>query len=129
MAAARLGYRCHVFAPEADSPAADVAAAWTRADYDDEAALARFAAAVDVVTLEFENVPVATARAPGRGTGRCGPSAAVLRVTQDRLAEKDFVRALGIPVTAYARIESAADLALARRAARPRRAEDRAAGL
>ena len=58
MAAARLGYRCHIFAPEAEAPAADVAAAWTRADYADEAALDRFAAAVDVVTLEFENVPV-----------------------------------------------------------------------
>ena len=113
MAAARLGYRCHIFAPEDESPAADVAAAWTRADYDDEAALARFAAAVDVVTLEFENVPVATAEFLARHRP-VRPSAAVLRVTQDRLAEKDFVRALGIPVTAYARIESAADLALAR---------------
>lgn len=113
LAAARLGYRCHVLAPETDSPAADVAAAWTRAAYDDEAALAAFAAAVDVVTLEFENVPVATAEfladvRPVR------PSAAVLRLTQDRLAEKAFVQALGIPVTGFARVESAADVDLAR---------------
>jgi 5-(carboxyamino)imidazole ribonucleotide synthase len=113
MAAARLGYRCHIFAPEDESPAADVAAAWTRAGYEDAAALARFAAAVDVVTLEFENVPVATAELLARHRP-VRPSAAVLRVTQDRLAEKDFVRALGIPVTAYARVESAAELALAR---------------
>ena len=113
MAAARLGYLCHVLAPEAESPAADVAAAWTRADYEDEAALARFAAAVDVVTLEFENVPVATLeflarRRPVR------PGADVLRVTQDRLAEKDFLRSLGVPVTGYERVETAADLLLAR---------------
>ena len=74
MAAARLGYRCHVLAPEADSPAADVAAAFTCADYGDEAALAAFAAAVDVVTLEFENVPVADARVPGAAAA--GPARA-----------------------------------------------------
>jgi 5-(carboxyamino)imidazole ribonucleotide synthase len=113
MAAARLGYRCHILAPEAESPAADVAAAWTRADYRDEAALTPFAATVDVVTLEFENVPVAAAeflarRRPMR------PGADILRVTQDRLAEKDFLRSLGIPVTGYARVETAADLLLAR---------------
>ena len=72
MAAARLGYRCHIFAPEPDGPAADVAAAWTRADYEDEAALAQFAAAVDVVTLEFENVPVGDGRASWPAAGRCG---------------------------------------------------------
>jgi 5-(carboxyamino)imidazole ribonucleotide synthase len=109
MAAARLGYRCHVLAPEVDSPAADVAASFTCAAYDDEPALAAFAAAVDVVTLEFENVPVAAldflaVRCPVR------PGAGVLRVTQDRLAEKGFVASLGCPVTAHARVESAADL-------------------
>jgi 5-(carboxyamino)imidazole ribonucleotide synthase len=108
-AAARLGYRCHIFAPEAEAPAADVAAAWTRADYADEAALDRFAAAVDVVTLEFENVPVAALeRLARRVPVRPGP--AVLAVTQDRLAEKDALRAIGVPVTGYARVESAADL-------------------
>ena len=109
LAAARLGYRCHVLAPEPESPAADVAAAFTCAPYEDEAALRSFAAAVDVVTLEFENVPVSALQLladyrPMR------PRAAVLAVTQDRLAEKDFVAALGCPITAYARIESTADL-------------------
>lgn len=112
MAAARLGYRCHVLAPDAESPAGEVAAAYTRADYDDEAALATFAAAVDVVTLEFENVPVATAEFLARHKP-VRPSADVLRVTQDRLAEKDFVRSLDIPVTAYARVTSAAGIAAA----------------
>ena len=109
MAAARLGYRCHILAPEADSPAADVAASFTCAGYEDQAALQAFADAVDVITLEFENVPVSAldflaATCPVR------PSAAVLRVTQDRLAEKDLVSSLRCPVTAYARVESAADL-------------------
>lgn len=109
MAAARLGYRCHILAPENPSPAADVAAAFTCADYGDEPALAAFAASVDVVTLEFENVPVRAleflaAHRPVR------PGATVLRVTQDRLTEKDFLTSLGCPVTGYARVESAAEL-------------------
>ena len=53
MAAARLGYRCHILTPEDDSPAAQVAAAVTLADYEDQAALRAFAAAVDVITFEF----------------------------------------------------------------------------
>ncbi|MEK0086067.1 5-(carboxyamino)imidazole ribonucleotide synthase [Benzoatithermus flavus] len=113
MAAARLGYRCHIFAPEAESPAADVAAAFTCAPYEDEAALAAFAAAVDVVTLEFENVPVSAVERLARERP-VRPGARVLRITQDRLAEKDFVRGLGIPVTRYARVGSPADLAAAR---------------
>jgi 5-(carboxyamino)imidazole ribonucleotide synthase len=113
MAAARLGYRCHILAPEAKSPAADVAAAFTNAPYEDEAALAAFVAAVDVVTLEFENVPVAAVERLARQVP-VRPGAEVLRVTQDRLAEKDFVRGLGIPVTGYARVESPADLTAAR---------------
>ncbi len=94
LAAATLGYRVHVFAPEAEQPAADVAAVATRAEYGDTAALDAFAAAVDVVTYEFENVPVAAvahlaARVPVR------PGVAALDVAQDRLAEKTFVAGLG----------------------------------
>lgn len=89
LAAARLGYRCHIFTPEADSPAAQVAAAVTVAAYEDHAALAAFAEAVDVVTLEFENVPVPSveflaARVPVR------PGARALAVAQDRVSEKSF---------------------------------------
>jgi 5-(carboxyamino)imidazole ribonucleotide synthase len=62
LAAARLGFRCHVLAPEADSPAFDVSADRTVADYDDEAALRAFAASVACVTYEFENVPARAAR-------------------------------------------------------------------
>ena len=64
LAAARLGYRCHIYGPEPDAPAAQVSNLTTVAAYDDEAALARFATAVDVVTFEFENIPFATVEAP-----------------------------------------------------------------
>ena len=62
MAAARLGMRTHVFEPAADAPAAQGASTATTAGYDDRAALEAFAASVDVVTYEFENVPVAAAQ-------------------------------------------------------------------
>ena len=61
IAGARLGLKSHIYAPDAGEPAFDVAAAGTVAAYEDEAALARFAEAVDVVTYEFENIPAATA--------------------------------------------------------------------
>ncbi|HVH81845.1 MAG TPA: 5-(carboxyamino)imidazole ribonucleotide synthase, partial [Stellaceae bacterium] len=59
MAAARLGYRVHVFAEEEDSPAAQVSAAATVAAWDDDAAIEHFASAIDVATFEFENIPAA----------------------------------------------------------------------
>lgn len=108
IAAARLGYRCHIFAPEPESPAAEVAAAFTRAPYDDAAAVAAFARSVDVVTLEFENVPreavaLAARFAPTR------PSAEVLAVTQDRLAEKELARRLGLGVTDFLAVSTEED--------------------
>src|SRR6185436_18588508 len=63
LAAARLGYRCHVFCPEKDAPASAVAAATTCAPYENASAQARFAAAVDVITYEFENIPLAPVEA------------------------------------------------------------------
>src|SRR6185436_6193658 len=62
LAAARLGMKTHIVCPDPESPAFDVTPRKTVAAYDDETALVAFAAAVDVVTYEFENVPVATAR-------------------------------------------------------------------
>ncbi|MGX5736538.1 5-(carboxyamino)imidazole ribonucleotide synthase [Bosea thiooxidans] len=109
LAAADLGIRCHIFAPEADSPAFDVAARHTLADYEDEAALAGFAAAVDVVTYEFENVPAATA-AFLAGRIPLHPGARALAVTQDRLSEKSFVADLGLPVAPFRAVDTLADL-------------------
>ena len=112
LAAAWLGYRCHIFCPEADSPAGQVTNLATVAAYDDEPALARFAAAVDVVTFEFENIPFATVETlaplvPLR------PRAEVLRVCQDRLLEKGFCRDLDIATAPYAKVESVEDLTAA----------------
>jgi 5-(carboxyamino)imidazole ribonucleotide synthase len=100
LAAANLGYRCHVFCPEADAPAAQVTSRATRAAYDDEAALAGFAEAIDVVSFEFENIPVAAAEfLAERVAVRPGPE--VLRICQNRLREKDFCGATGAPTAHY----------------------------
>jgi 5-(carboxyamino)imidazole ribonucleotide synthase len=109
LAAASMGYRVHVLAPEPELPAGDVAAEVTRAAYDDRAALDRFAASVDVVTFEFENIDVAAiehlaTRVPMR------PGAASLEVAQDRLAEKTFVAGLGGRPVPFRAVDSRADL-------------------
>ena len=93
MAAAQLGYRCHVYAPEADSVAAEVCGGFTNAGWNDAEALARFAADCAVVTYEFENVPVSPLEA--LGATPLLPGARALEVAQDRLTEKTFVTALG----------------------------------
>ena len=90
MAAANLGYRCHIFAPDETPPAAEVAAEYTRAAYDDADALARFAGAIDILTYEFENIPVAPLRALV-GRVPIAPSIDALAIAQDRLSEKRFV--------------------------------------
>jgi len=119
LAAANLGYRSHIFTPEADSGAAQVAAVATVAAYDDAAALQRFAGQVDVVTFEFENVPAATVEtlAP---LVPVHPGAAVLAITQDRLSEKDFLKSAGAGTAPYAPVSSPADIAAAVAHAGPR---------
>lgn len=109
LAAAPLGLKCHIFSPKGDNPAFDVAAAFTEADYTDEAALHAFADAVDVVTYEFENVPARTADVLA---GHCPvhPNARALAITQDRLTEKSFIRDLGLPVPDFRAIDSLDDL-------------------
>jgi 5-(carboxyamino)imidazole ribonucleotide synthase len=104
IAAARLGFACHIYEPAAAAPAADVARAWTRAAWEDEAALAAFADGVDVVTYEFENVPVATARfLEARKPVRPGPRA--LEIARDRLDEKRFLNGLGLTTAPFADID------------------------
>lgn len=103
LAAARLGYRCHTFADTPDSPAAQVCAASTLADYRDTRALDAFAAAVDVVTLEFENIPEDSVRyLAERVPVRPGPD--VLAIAQDRMLEKDFLNSIDIPTAPYAHV-------------------------
>jgi 5-(carboxyamino)imidazole ribonucleotide synthase len=102
-AAAELGLSCHVYCPDPDSPAFAVAARHTRAAYDDEAALAAFAASVSVVTFEFENVPAATAHFLAERVP-VYPNPHALEVAQDRLAEKRLMTELGIPVAPYTEV-------------------------
>jgi 5-(carboxyamino)imidazole ribonucleotide synthase len=109
LAAASMGYRVHVLAPEAELPAGDVAAEVTRAEFNDRAALDRFAAAVDVVTFEFENIDPAAVRHLA-ATRPVHPGANCLEVAQDRLAEKQFVAALGGRPAAFRAVDSRADL-------------------
>ena len=112
MAAARLGYRCHIFSPEPDAPASQVAAATTRADYDDNAALLRFADAVDVITFEFENVSAeGLDLLADRRPVRPGPE--ILRISQDRIAEKSFLNEAGIGTAPWAPVSSMAELTAA----------------
>ena len=109
MAAARLGYRCHILTPEDDSPAAQVAAAVTLADYEDQAALRAFAAAVDVITFEFENIS-ADGLSLLEHLKPVRPSPAILRISQYRIAEKTFLNQTGIATAPWRAIASVADL-------------------
>ncbi len=109
MAAARLGLRCQVFSPDPDLPAFDVVLNATCAEYADVEALELFAGDVDVITYEFENVPAASAMILAARRPVL-PNRKILETTQDRLAEKDFVRRLGIGTADYADVSSAAAL-------------------
>jgi 5-(carboxyamino)imidazole ribonucleotide synthase len=109
MAAARLGLRCQVFSPDPESPAFDVVLNATCAEYADVEALELFANDVDVITYEFENVPAAAAMILAARRPLL-PDRKILETTQDRLAEKDFVKQLGIGTADYADVSSAAAL-------------------
>jgi 5-(carboxyamino)imidazole ribonucleotide synthase len=103
LAAARLGLKTHVYC-DTTGPAFDVATAATRAAFDDAEALARFAHSVDVVTYEFENVRVETARIIA-GSVPVRPSPTALEVAQDRLVEKEFIGGLSIPVAPFVAVD------------------------
>ncbi len=109
IAARRLGYRIHVFCPEADSPAAPVADRTFVAPYDDLEQVRAFARSVDVVTFEFENVPSATSDACAEWVP-VRPDGKVLHITQQRLREKGFLRDHGFPMTPFRAIHSQEDL-------------------
>ena len=109
MAAARLGYRCHILTPEGDSPASQVSARTYQGDYEDPALLREFALSVGVITFEFENVSaegldlLASIR-PVR------PSPTVLRISQDRTLEKTFLNQAGIATAPWSPVGDRADL-------------------
>jgi 5-(carboxyamino)imidazole ribonucleotide synthase len=113
VAAAKLGFKVHIYCPDEKSPAADVAVSWTKAPYEDEDALARFADAVDVITYEFENVPVATAQFLEGTDTPVRPGSRALEVAQDRLTEKRFMKSLGIETAPFMPVASEEALGLA----------------
>lgn len=109
LSAAQLGFKTHIYAPEADSPAFDVSSTKTVAAYDDETALSAFAKSVSVATYEFENIPVATVAflsklIPVR------PGAKALACAQDRINEKSLARQLGAMTAPFAAVDTLADL-------------------
>jgi 5-(carboxyamino)imidazole ribonucleotide synthase len=114
LAAAPQGYRGHILKREVDSPAAQVSHAVTISDYSEPASLRAFASAVDVVSFEFENVSaegldLLASMKPVR------PAPSVLRISQDRIAEKSFLNGAGVATAPWAPVETLADLEAAAR--------------
>ena len=107
MAAANLGYRSAIYAPEPSGPAADVASRWMQGNYDDVDALKAFADTVEIITYEFENIPVGpleALRVP------LAPHPRALATAQDRATEKAFVQAIGGRPAPWAVVSSREDL-------------------
>ncbi len=109
LAGARLGLRCHIFAPEHDCPAFQVSAAHIVAQYTDHSALLEFAAEVDAITFEFENVPV-EAVAFLEKLKPVRPGSKALRVAQDRIQEKSLARELGALTAEFRSVTSLSEL-------------------
>src|SRR5690606_11786990 len=109
IAAAQLGYRCHIYAPESDSVAAEVAAQFTCAPYEDWERVRSFGQSVDIVTYEFENLPV-DALTPITAVVPVHPGFEALRIAQDRLNEKSFMAERGIATAPWRPVASLGDL-------------------
>jgi 5-(carboxyamino)imidazole ribonucleotide synthase len=109
MAAAQLGYRCFIYAPEASGPAADVSARWIQGSYSDAAALLAFAKCVSVVTFEFENIEPGPLK-PLADKTPLWPSYQALEIGQDRIREKTFAAECGGRTAAWAAVNSRDDL-------------------
>lgn len=107
--AQKLGFHTVVFVDQKDSPASFVTNKTIVANYDDQAALEEFASLVDVVTFEFENIPFAaadflTSKVPFY------PNPEILKTTQNRILEKNFLNSIGVRTAEYAEISSLEDL-------------------
>ena len=111
-AAAQLGYRAHIYAPEREAVAYETAFKHTSAAYDDRMALNGFANSVDVITFEFENVPVETLRhlSDHRPVFPCGKA---LEIAQDRAVEKRFAQSVGLKLPRFVEVRSPGELAAA----------------
>jgi len=112
VAARRMGYRVHIFSPEKDTPAGQLADREVTGAYEDETAVRDFAKRLDLLTFEFENIPRQTI---DWCADECvvRPAGSILHIAQNRLREKDFLTAAGIPVASYRAVRSASELAAA----------------
>ena len=109
IAARRMGYRVYTFSPETDTPTGQVADVEVQASYDDLDAVREFTRHVQVVTFEFENIPVTTVDTVAEHV-LVRPSGAVLHTSQHRLREKTFLARSGFPVTPFRPVSSLAEL-------------------
>lgn len=113
IAAARMGYRCHIYDSHEAPCAAEVSGRFTRAGYDDQKALLAFAGECDVVTYEFENIVVEPLKAAGQ---KLLPRIRSLEIAQDRVLEKEFLESVGAPIAPWQPVDSLDDAAEAERA-------------
>ena len=109
MAASRLGFKTHVFEPSANPPASNVSYRFTQAEYDDYDELKKFASNVDVVTYEFENIPTDALDIIERHC-EIFPNREALKISQDRLLEKEFINKLGFKTASFYEVSSQEDL-------------------
>lgn len=109
MAARRMGYRIHTYSPETDTPTGQVADKEWTASYDDLGAIHAFTRGVDIITFEFENIPVETINEAAK-LDPVFPSGHVLHTTQHRLREKTFLAKAGFPVVPFAHVKSEGEL-------------------
>ncbi len=110
MAAARIGIKTHIYCPEENSPASHVAARTFVGAYDDKKKLKAFAASVDVISYEFENIPVETVRFLQQFKPVL-PDDRLLEIAQDRGVEKKFLNDIGIPTARWALAQNAKEIA------------------
>jgi 5-(carboxyamino)imidazole ribonucleotide synthase len=109
MAASRLGFKTHIFEPSENPPASNVSSKFTRAEYDDYDALKQFASSVDVVTYEFENIPTAALDII-ETQSEIFPNREALKISQDRLIEKEFINKLGFKTASFCEVNSIEEL-------------------
>ncbi|MCJ8324331.1 MAG: 5-(carboxyamino)imidazole ribonucleotide synthase [Rhizobiales bacterium] len=109
LAAAPLGYKTCIYCPEDNGPAIDVCHSHIVGDYGDQAKLKQFAAKVDVITYEFENIPASTIAFLNQLI-TVSPNLKSLQTSQDRLVEKDYLNSVGATTAPYANIATKQDL-------------------
>lgn len=109
MAAKKMGHRVIVYDVLPGGPAASVADEMIVASFEDQDALKRFASKVDLITLEFENIPIATLEFLA-SLKPLYPTPRVVQICQDRILEKEFLKACGIPVAPFCIVTSVEEL-------------------